>query len=209
MALEPRWIVGFAILVIGTLWLSLVAAGSGVLSIDLTVSRFVQDHQFPGSGVIADFGNAIGTALVGVPIGLLAAGLFAWSGRRRAAYLMLAATALRTINGVLKSMFDSPRPTNELVTVRESVEGLGFPSGHVMSVTLLCCAALVSLWPVLTTPRRIAATVLAFIVIVATAYARISAGAHWPSDTLGGALWALILIAVPAAIFTRASSEHH
>jgi membrane-associated phospholipid phosphatase len=106
-------------------------------------------------------------------------------------------------------MFDSPRPTNELVTVRESVEGLGFPSGHVMSVTLLCCAALVSLWPVLTTRRRIAATVLAFIVIVETAYARISAGAHWPSDTLGGALWALILIAVPAAIFTRASSEHH
>ncbi len=207
IAVGPLWAVGYAILVIATLWLSITGSGAGVLSTDLTISRFVQDHDFPGSELIADFGNTIGTAIVGVPIGLIAAGLFVRKGRRQAAYLMLAATALRVVNGVLKSIFDSPRPTGNLVNVGESVKGLGFPSGHVMSVTLLCCAALVSLWSVLSNWGRIIFAFLACVVIAATAYGRISVGAHWPSDTLGGALWAFILIAVPIAIFARAPSQ--
>jgi undecaprenyl-diphosphatase len=191
------------VLIIFALALSLAATGPGTLSVDLSISRFIQDHQFFGSGAITDLGNAIGTAFVGVPVGLALAGFFAWKGWRRAAYLMLAATALRVINSVLKEIFDSPRPSPEQVEVHDSFGGLGFPSGHVSSVTLLCSATLLILWPHLNRRQRAGSVVAWPVLVVATAYARVNSGAHWPTDSLGGMLWALVLFAIPAAIYVR------
>src|SRR5262245_46061261 len=82
VALSLRWVVALVVVLALTLGISLAAAGSNTLSLDLSVSRFIQDHRFEGSGAITDFGNAIGTAFVGVPVGLALAGLFAWKGWR-------------------------------------------------------------------------------------------------------------------------------
>jgi membrane-associated phospholipid phosphatase len=197
---------GFALILIATLMLSLLAAGDNVLKVDLSVTRYVQDHHFPASQTIVDFGNAIGTAIVGIPLGLAIAGIFFWRRQRQAAYLMLAATGLRLASGVIKEIVDSPRPPANLVNVTEQAQGLGFPSGHVMSVTLLSAALLVAIWSSTSRNLRIAASVIACLIVLATAYARVSVGAHWPSDVTGGVLWALVLLAIPAAIFTVARS---
>jgi membrane-associated phospholipid phosphatase len=200
-------VVGFALILTATLLLSLLAAGDNVLAVDLSVTRYVQDHHFPASQTIVDFGNAIGTAIVGIPLGLAIAGIFFWRNRPRAAYLILAATALRLVNGLIKEIVDSPRPPANLVHVTEPVSSLGFPSGHVMSVTLLCAAVLVAIWSSASRNLRIAGSVIACLIVLATAYARVSVGAHWPSDAAGGVLWALVLLAVPAAIYARALSR--
>lgn len=198
----PTLIGGFALLVIVTVWLSVLSAGPGVLAVDLTLARFVQNHPFLGSHAIAVFGNTIGTAKVGVPLGLGIAAIFAWHGRPRAAYLMVAATGLRLVDGLLKLIVDSPRPSANLVHVNESASGLGFPSGHVMSATLLCGALLLALWSKTDRRGRILLSTVATLIVLATAYGRVSVGAHWPSDTLGGALWAVILLALPAARYS-------
>jgi membrane-associated phospholipid phosphatase len=201
------YVVSFALVFIATLLLSLLASGDNVLKADLSLTRYVQDHPFPASHAIADFGNAIGTAIVGIPLGLAIAGIFFWRNRSRAAYLILAATALRLVNGLIKEIVDSPRPPANLVHVTEPVSSLGFPSGHVMSVTLLCAAVLVAIWSSASRNLRIAGSVIACLIVLATAYARVSVGAHWPSDAAGGVLWALVLLAVPAAIYARALSR--
>jgi membrane-associated phospholipid phosphatase len=200
------YVAGFAVILIATLLLSVLVAGDNVLKVDLSTTRYVQDHPFPASHAIADFGNAIGTAIVGIPLGLAIAGIFFGRRRSRAAYLIFAATALRLVNGLIKKIVDSPRPPANLVHVTEHVGGLGFPSGHVMSVTLLSAAVLVTVWSSASRNLRIAASATACVIVLATAYARVSVGAHWPSDALGGMLWAFVLIAVPAAIFTGAWS---
>jgi membrane-associated phospholipid phosphatase len=200
------YVVGFALILVATLLLSVLAAGDNVLKVDLSTTRYVQDHPFPMSHALGDFGNAIGTAIVGIPLGLAIAGIFFWRRQRQAAYLMLAATALRLVNGLIKKIVDSPRPSANLVHVTEPVGGLGFPSGHVMSVTLLSAAVLVAIWSSCGRKLRIAASVIACFIVIATGYARVSVGAHWPSDVAGGVLWALVLLAVPAAVFIGARS---
>jgi membrane-associated phospholipid phosphatase len=198
----PR-IAGFALLVVATLWLSLLAAGDGALRADVSVTRFIQDHTSPASNAVTDFGNAFGTAKVGVPLGITFALLLFWRGYPRGGALLLAATALRLANYGLKDVFNSPRPTPELVRVESIRDSDGFPSGHAQGATLLCGALLISLWPVLNRGQRIAASLVAALVVLATCYARISVGAHWPSDVLGGVLWGVILLLLASLTVTR------
>lgn len=192
--LAPLRLAGFALLVIGTLWLSLMAAGDGALRADVSITRFVQDHTSSLSNSIADFGNAFGSARVGVPLGIGFALLFFWRGYPRGGSLLLAATSMRVANYGLKALFDSPRPTTDLVRVESTRNSNGFPSGHAQGATLLCGALLIAFWPLLNHWQRIVACIAAFAIVGATAFARVSVGAHWPTDVIGGVLWGVILL---------------
>lgn len=103
---------------------------------------------------------------------------------------------------ILKVIVGSPRPLEELgVHVDELKDTYGHPSGHVYS-NLLIYGVLAVYAPAwlhrrLVLPWR----AVAIAVIGLSGPARVSVGAHWPSDTYGGYLWGVcaLLLALAAA----------
>jgi membrane-associated phospholipid phosphatase len=175
-------------LVLLTLTLSALAAGSGVLPGDVWLAGQVQRTQSDAGDVVAASANWLGS-LPGIAAGAIAiAAVFAINGRWSEAVLVLGTVVVRGINPFLKWMLNSPRPTIDLVGISEQATGLGFPSGHSMGVALLygMSAYLASR---LIEARSRLVWMVAMVPILATGYARIYTGAHWPSDVLGGYVW--------------------
>jgi undecaprenyl-diphosphatase len=114
------------------------------------------------------------------------------------------ATITRMLNGRIKHLLDSPRPTGEYVRVTEIADGLGFPSGHAMGSTLWYGAIIVIAARLIDARRpRLLVQGAALAIIIATGFGRMYTGAHWPSDVLGGYLWGVILLTAVIAITDR------
>lgn len=182
-------------LLVPALALSLAAAGAGALTGDVSTTLFLQSHLpgeasglFETMNVLGDTGGAL---LVTTVIGFAALVL----RQPVAAALVFLTVPLRMTNALLKVIFESPRPNDTLVSVSEVAHGFGFPSGHTMGATLLygtlflVAPRLTARQPLLTIIR---AGALAMIVLAGIS--RIYVGAHWPSDVVGGYLWASILL---------------
>jgi membrane-associated phospholipid phosphatase len=91
----------------------------------------------------------------------------------------------------LKSGFDFPRPLvalplDGIVVLGEAELKHSFPSGHAEFAMLVSA----SFWPVLSRPLRIAGAVFVFWV----GLSRVSVGAHFPADVVGGWLLALAIV---------------
>lgn len=197
---ERRWSVwdgAAGVLLAATVVLTIAAAGDGVLPGDIAVATRIQRLTFPASGFVAGFGYWIGTVPVVIALAAIVLGTLLAFRRFAATFLMLAVIVVRALNPWLKAVIDSPRPRPDQVPVAEMAGGLGFPSGHVMG-TVLLAGALVYLATLLQFPAllRVATQVLAVVAVVSTSYNRIDAGAHWPSDVLGGLLWGTTLLLV-------------
>jgi undecaprenyl-diphosphatase len=189
---------------IAALGLSLGTMGDNVLSRDIQISRWVQNGSIPFERSIASFGNHAGSAIVGVPVAIAIAVVFAALRRIPASLIVLLALAARTLNTPLKELFESPRPTPESVKVTESASGYGFPSGHSMGAMLLCGSVAIAVS--LSFKNRllsIASFLVGLLVVLATGLGRVSTGAHWPSDVLGGYLWGASLLIAASALALR------
>jgi membrane-associated phospholipid phosphatase len=130
-------------------------------------------------------------ALPGIAVitGIIAAVLGA---TKRYAYMLLVlATGLSQLtNAGLKALADSPRPRAGLVEVSERAAGLGYPSGHTMSVVVLSGIVIYVASQMIAQRRlRWAVQAMAAMQVLGIAFSRIYTGAHWPSDVLGGLLW--------------------
>lgn len=103
---------------------------------------------------------------------------------------------LPLVQSSMKDVVERPRPDPGLVAVRDSFTSSSFPSGHVMSGTVLFALIALAAWqlPVPGSLRRALACgcgILAALNGLANVYMRV----HWPSDVLGGYLWAGVLLA--------------
>ena len=185
----------FAVLAVATLLLSIAAAGRGAVPGDRAVARWLQANPIPyGDPVAAVFNEGIGGHSLTVAALLMAASLL-FVRQRQATILLAAAAGLRLSNGLLKEIIDSSRPTPGDVTVTERVATRGFPSGHVMSATLVLGAlAYLAATEVRRGWLRALLVALCCGGIVLTGYSRVHTGAHWPSDVLGGWLWGATLL---------------
>jgi undecaprenyl-diphosphatase len=192
----PGWIV--AVLLAIVVPLSLIAAGTSVLPVDVTITRFVQAELPAYVEPLVVAGNILGLATFMIAIAGICATVLVARGHGQLAFVLASATLAQLANVVLKQTFASPRPTSGLVHVAEDASGFGFPSGHTMGTTviaLIILYAVARLMPAGVMRHLLFAAIL--FVPIMTGIARIETGAHWPSDVLGAWLWgALAAIAI-------------
>jgi membrane-associated phospholipid phosphatase len=180
-----------------TVTLSVAAAGPGTLPGDANLLQAIQSLHFEPLDLLARITNVIATGGVLTTAMLLSALVFRFRGHCEAAYVMVAATALRAVNPLLKTLIASPRPSASAATISETASGFGFPSGHTMGAVLALGTVAVMV-PTLTNSRRINHLIQlgAIAGVATTGYGRLMTGAHWPSDVAGGVCWGLLLLTV-------------
>jgi undecaprenyl-diphosphatase len=175
--------------------LSVAAAVDNVLPGDRAFARFVQDAPQPPAGWLADFGNWIGSGRIGSVISAGAIVALVVARRHWDAAILLLAALARFLNGPLKELIESPRPTPDLVRVTEIRETFGFPSGHAMgSILGFGAIAIVATRFLHDRAAQRVAQIACAIVILLVGFGRIYSGAHWPTDVLGGFLWGATLL---------------
>jgi undecaprenyl-diphosphatase len=187
-----------------TFQLSVEAAEEETVSGDVLVSSWVQRASVPGIEYLVEFLNWIGRPIpLAMLTGIVAVGLM--SRRRYAeAILILPATGTHAVNAILKNVIQSPRPTNEYVTVHDHAAGFGFPSGHTMAVVVFCGVVAYLAWRLIERRRyQYAVHAIVALAVVGIGFSRIYSGAHWPSDVLGGYLWGAFYTGAIVLLFHR------
>ncbi len=199
------------------LWL--IAAAVFILSAFLAhfYDRFPGDERLtdafqgvdvPALGGYLAFVNALGnvwlhTALVvgvAVLLGLIRAG---WES-----LLVLYTSVPSFVNGVIKDWVGRPRPSDELVSVPDSVTGFSFPSGHTVSTAALFIVLFFAV-PAVVRHRGLRWLLQAgcLLMVVSAGAARVYIGVHWSSDVVAGyLLMALLVVPLLYAYVSRRSS---
>lgn len=203
---------GLLVLIAGSAFTILAVAAHRATPLpgDLRFARWIQGFDGSVADHLAGFGNWFGRTPVIAAAALLIAGLFSMRRCWLEAGFVLIAYASEAVNALLKALIAAPRPTADLVRVTEQASGWGFPSGHVMGTSLALGAA--ALMVQRRFPRwRLPAWLAAALVVLIVAFGRIHAGAHWPSQTLGGLLGAACVLAtldeIRKAVIARTSSS--
>lgn len=193
----------------GALWV-LVLCGSIALSVpaaqhdrlpgDLRLTEWLQESPFPGLELSRAVRAVTTTQLVLATGFVLAAALWLLGRRRQAIALAVALAVLPLAQHGIKEVVDRARPSPELVDVRAGFSSPSFPSGHVMSPTVLYGFLLrESLRPLAGPARlyravRVAVAAWSAGLLVFAAPANVYMGVHWPSDVLGGYTWGAVLL---------------
>ncbi len=127
--------------------------------------------------------------------------------RRLGARLVTLLSIAAVTNPILKNIFKMPRPPSHMFRVKAS--GYGFPSGHAqMSVSVwgYLSYRLYKLYRVRKKAFYAAASILTALITVLVCVSRVVLGVHWIHDVVGGAIFALISIAVVEYLAPRFAS---
>ena len=156
---------------------------------------------------IGEAGIGLGVALPWIPA-VAVAGMLAARRWTDAVFLASAATA-PAVNLGLKELVVRPRPDSALALVE--VSGYGFPSGHSVFAAAIFGALiiLVNDWEALDERPALRRAVQATLglLIVGVGASRVWLGVHWPSDVMGGFLFAALYLAVLAVVRRTAESR--
>lgn len=204
----------------GALALAAALAMTGLVALhppplpgDVPVTRWVQSQGW--FGTVADIVNPLGSPLQWPLLALAALAVLIVARARRAPALpactaLGVAALLQPLSGELKSLLESPRPDESFgISVDRLRDSYGFPSGHVFADVLVYGAMAWATSSVSGPRAASAAWTAAALVVVLAGPSRVSVGAHWPSDVVGGYLWgaAALALAVAAGNATRPSTR--
>ena len=170
-----------------------------LLPFDLPVALFVQRVPWGPVALVMELTNWLGGSYqlaLGVVVVLLVALV-----DRRAGWLMAIGSLASVLDNVVKLQFSRQRPTPDLVHVLGPVPGYSYPSGHAVFFTWLSFMLAFSLAPLVRPRLRPVLWTAAALLAVVACLGRVWAGAHWPSDVLGGFLmglgWSAFVLWVP------------
>ncbi|HSS94289.1 MAG TPA: phosphatase PAP2 family protein [Candidatus Dormibacteraeota bacterium] len=193
--LAPTVLVVLALFLIDT---DLVTTRS-VLPFDIPITTFIQQVNWGPIVYPMELINAI-SGYIQVLVGIAAIILLFFIDRR-AGWLMAIGSISSVLDNVLKLVISRQRPPADLVHILTPAAGYSYPSGHAVFFTWMSFMLAVSLAPRIKPVWRPLVWVLAVTVIVLTCLARVWAGAHWPSDVLGGVLlglgWSAFVLWLP------------
>jgi membrane-associated phospholipid phosphatase len=194
--LGPLVVVAFVLFALNT---GVVLSGESRAGFDVPVERAVQNLPWgpltywmtltntPGGGIQDLFGAA------------LVAGLFIWE--RRAGYLMALGAIGSLIGEVVKASIQRHPPPADLATVLNPSSGHSYPSGHAVFFTWLCFMLATCVSPRVRPMWRKWLWSASGLVIFLACAGRVWAGAHWPTDVIGGFLlglgWSAFILWVP------------
>jgi undecaprenyl-diphosphatase len=165
------------------------------------LARHIQVLPVSATGWLVTFMNSDFPTLTIVGGSLAAALLIA--GRKWPMGLLIAGSLLvRTASPALKALSDRPRPDATLIRVTEHLSDPSFPSGHSLGAFALFAVAFVLAGEVPGSKRaRTATRGLIVAVVLLVGLCRVLSGAHWPSDVLGGYVWAAVFLLPMIALY--------
>ncbi len=178
------------LLVLFCIGLSLAAAVNATLPGDLAVTQWVQGFASPAlddSALVIDWLADNGPMAVGLAVATL---VLIVRGHRTYALGLVLVSLLAIAIPLLKDLIGRPRPSEGLVRVLFTEHSAGYPSGHALTGAAYFGAML---WvsSKLVGPGQGAVWLFRVFLVVAILLigaSRVYAGAHWPSDVLGGFL---------------------
>jgi undecaprenyl-diphosphatase len=162
---------------------------------DLEGRRLAKEAgEIVGEGVLV----AISRLFVGpwqyVTVGLVAAGILWRCGPRAALFVLLCSGTAHLLTEFAKERFDRPRPEESA-----SRGGASYPSGHVFQTAALFGAAAVAASRGRGRRVRVVGAAVVAALVVLMAWSRVGLGRHWPTDTIGGALFGFAVVTALAA----------
>jgi membrane-associated phospholipid phosphatase len=193
--LGPAALVVFALFAIDTF----LVVANDVLPLDEPIATFIQRLSWGPVVYLMDLIN-VTAGIWQVLVGAIAVvGLFVLE--RRAGWLMLIGSLSSLFDNLIKLAISRQRPPADLVHVLSPTTGFSYPSGHAVFFTWMSFMVAVSLAPKIRPVLRPVLWGAAAAVIVLTCIARVWAGAHWPSDVIGGVLlgvgWSAFVLWLP------------
>lgn len=202
-SLWAGWLAGLAVAVTMTALAAVYARFPG----DPLLARWIQDVRLPAVATLSDGLYHLGLSPLFPIAGIAVAILFLCARNGLAASFVIVSLLGRGTVALLKELAERPRPTADLVQVSEQANGFAFPSGHVLGSVLL--------WGFLcylaarTIPHRglrLGVQAICLSILFLTGLQRIYAGAHWPSDVVGGYVWGglILFVIVKAYEFCQA-----
>jgi len=120
---------------------------------------------------------------------------------RRAGWLMALGAIGSLLAQIIKVSVSRHRPTADLVTILNPSSGYSYPSGHAIFFTWLSFMLATAIAPHVGRRWRVVIWIIAAFVIVFACIGRVWAGAHWPTDVIGGFLlglgWSAFILWLP------------
>lgn len=198
--LAVSWLAIIAVTLVAII-LSAMTSGGNTLSIDIRTTEAVQQLDGQPWETMAQVGNALGESMYAVTVAIILLAVAVVRRDPRDIAFLSVLLLLRAAAAQLKDLFDSPRPTRDIVEVLERFDGSGFPSGHaVTSATALGGLAFLFARHFGATIARSLIAALWLLGMVLTGYARIWVGAHWLTDVIGGSLYGIGIVLIAANI---------
>ncbi len=187
---------------LAAIWLALLS-GAIALSVwaaiddrfpgDAAVGRWIQANDLPGralSQFLRDVGSTPASAITLILVVIVLLAL----GRRRTALVSGCFAIGFGLQRGIKLLVDRPRTSILFLEQHGSFDSPSFPSGHVMSSMMVGVVVVYLCWRI-PGPLWLRAPIAAWGAGVGLLqpWASISAGVHWPSDTLGGFVWTAVI----------------
>jgi undecaprenyl-diphosphatase len=162
-------------------------------------------QELPLGTVFPNLVRAATTAEVDLIVGAgLSAVLWRTGDRKALTILVLLLVVLPPVQHGLKLLVDRPRPPFDPTGLWSDPASPSFPSGHVMSATVvygfLLYLSVREKWP---PSFRVLARVLSLAVLGLTAVTSVYLEVHWPTDVLAGFLWGVVLLLPAVAVLLR------
>ena len=185
-AAERRWLGPLAlcgILLFGVVT-ALVLSGVTRAGFDIPIERAVQQVPWGPLTYWMTLTNVTGGPIQDLFGAAIVAVLFVLD--RRAGWLMALGAIGSLIGEIVKVSVERQRPTADLVTILNPSSGYSYPSGHALYFTWLSFMLAAAISPHVGARWRRIVGVIAGLVIVLACLGRVWAGAHWPTDVIGG-----------------------
>jgi membrane-associated phospholipid phosphatase len=179
---------------------AMIRAGSGVVNVDRTLSRWAAAHGTPLSlNVLGWITWAGGTpVIVAVACVTAAVAVRRWKRASVVLFFVLVVGGQFLLSNLIKVVVERVRPD---VPPLHVVNGPSFPSGHATAAAATWAAVALVLGRGASPRVRAALDGVAVAIAVAVGCSRVLLGAHWTSDVLGGLILGWIWFGVCAVAF--------
>jgi membrane-associated phospholipid phosphatase len=190
-------------LIVAAALMSFLAAKYQYFPGDLPVARTMQSL----AGGRIEWARTVTSAVSAPTIYFLLAisAIFSWrlAGWRGAAIALISYYCLLTAEPWLKSMVGRPRPSPQLIGVVGTPSGYSYPSGFGLIFFSTIGWMATATWLYLRGNVRWVAVSLLSALLLIGLMARVTLGAHWPSDVLGAYLIGLAFTSMLALIASK------